>query len=458
MRPLHIPSASLATLAELAAFLAAFFVAVVLRFGLPFDNPLLLVLKALVTSALIVACLSYADLYEGFGYRRRLEEALRIIQSLLVALLLLALVYWTFPALKVGRAILAIQFALGGAVVLVWRQLRLSAAGTDVLGDAVLILGTGRSAQQIAREMLAKPGLGLRVSGFLGENAVEVGRRIVNPAVIGTLDDLSEMVTRHRISVIVTALEDSRGRMPIEELLRHRMSGVRVYEATTLFELLTGRILLNSIRPSWLVFAPGFVRPRLYQATKRALELVLASIACIVVLPVLAIVALLVKLTSRGPILFRQERVGEGGRLFVLYKFRTMRVDAESESGPVWAARDGDSRVTPLGGLLRKLRLDELPQLFNVLKGEMSLVGPRPERPHFVERLRSAIPYYDERHSVKPGITGWAQVKFGYGSNLEDAEQKLEYDLYYIKHMSWIFDMGIMLYTLKVMVLGRGAR
>jgi sugar transferase (PEP-CTERM system associated) len=453
----HVPSTSLASVVEGAALLAAFFAAVLLRFGQLVDYPLL-VPKAFVNTAVIAFCLSYADLFEGFGYRSRVEEALRVVQSLLAALLLLTLVYWAFPAMQVGRGVLTIHLVLGGAAVLALRQVRLSAAGTGVLGHSVLILGTGPSGQQIAREMLARPGLGLRVSGFLGEHAAEVGRHVVNPSVIGTLDELPKLVPRHRVSMIVVALEDARGRMPIAELLRQRLSGVRVYEATTLFEQLTGRIPLSSIRPSWLVFAPGFVRPPLYRATKRALELALASVTCVLALPPFAIVALLVKLTSSGPVLFRQERVGEGGRVFVLYKFRTMRADAEAESGPVWAARDGDPRATPLGRLLRTLRLDELPQLFNVLKGEMSLVGPRPERPHFVETLRALIPYYDERHSVKPGITGWAQVKFGYGSNLEDAEEKLQYDLYYIKHMSWIFDVGIMVYTIKVMLLGHGAR
>ena len=451
------PSTLVADIVEVAALLVAFFAAVLLRFGEVAEYPLL-VPKALCNTAVIAFCLSYADLFDGFSYRSRLEEALRVVQSLLAAVLLLALVYWTLPALQVGRGVLTLHFVLGGTAVLALRQARLSAAGRRVLGDNVLILGTGQSAQQIAREMIARPTLGLRVCGFLGEHASEVGRRIVNPSVVGTLDRVAETVSRHRVSMIVVALEDARGRMPVAALLRQRVSGVRIYEVTTLFEHLTGRIPLSTLRPSWLVFAPGFFHPPLYLSSKRAIELSLALLAGGISLPACAVIGLLVKLTSRGPVLFRQERVGEGGRVFVLYKFRTMRADAEAESGPVWAARDGDPRVTPLGHVLRTLRVDELPQLLNVLKGDMSLVGPRPERPHFVETLRAIIPYYDERHSVRPGITGWAQVKFPYGSNLEDAEAKLQYDLYYIKHMSWIFDVSIMVYTLRVMLMGYGAR
>jgi len=191
---------------------------------------------------------------------------------------------------------------------------------------------------------------------------------------------------------------------------------------------------------------------------KRVVDFLLSAIGLIVLAPVFVAAAIAIKLDSRGPVFYRQERVGEKGRRFMLFKLRTMRVDAEAETGPVWARADADPRMTRVGRLLRSLRLDELPQLLNVVRGEMSFVGPRPERPHFVEKLRTVIPYYDERHSVKPGITGWAQIRYGYGSNIEDAEEKLQFDLYYIKHMSWLFDMGILFDTMKVMALGRGSR
>jgi sugar transferase (PEP-CTERM system associated) len=234
------------------------------------------------------------------------------------------------------------------------------------------------------------------------------------------------------------------------------MDGIRVVEAASLYETLSGRIPLGDLRPSWLIFSTGFSKPRLLKNVKRMGEVALASLGLLLAAPVLLLVALAVKLSSPGPVLYRQVRVGEERRLFEVLKFRTMRQDAEAASGPVWATAEDDPRVTWVGKVLRKLRLDELPQLWNVLRGDMSFVGPRPERPHFVEKLEKVIPYYDERHAVKPGITGWAQVKFPYGSTLEDAEEKLEFDLYYVKHMSLLLDVAIVLETFKVMVMGRG--
>jgi sugar transferase (PEP-CTERM system associated) len=322
----------------------------------------------------------------------------------------------------------------------------------------VLILGTGASAQQLAIELLRRAPLGFRVVGFLGEHRAEVGRRLVNPSVIGTIEDLPTIVQRENLNLIVVALEDRRGKMPVAGLLRCRLAGVRVEEAAGFFERLTGKILVKNLRPSWLVFSQGFNKPRLLRNTKTAGEFVIAFAMLVLLAPFLGLIALLVKLDSPGPVFYRQERAGEKGRAFWLYKFRTMRIGAETATGPVWSAADGDPRVTRVGRHLRRMRLDELPQLLNVLRGEMSFVGPRPERPHFVDMLRRIVPYYDERHSVKPGITGWAQIKFRYGSTIEDAEEKLQFDLYYIKHMSFVFDAGILLDTLKVALLGRGAR
>jgi sugar transferase (PEP-CTERM system associated) len=285
-----------------------------------------------------------------------------------------------------------------------------------------------------------------------------VGRSLVNPSVIGTLPDLLPLVQSHRVSLIIVALDDRRGKMPVSELLQCRLAGIRVEEGTSFYERLTGKIQVRNLRPSWLVFSQGFNKPRLLLTGKRAGELVTAALALLLVAPFLILIALLIKLDSRGPVFYRQERVGEKGRSFSLLKFRTMHTNAEAATGPVWATGTEDRRLTRVGRLLRRARLDELPQLLNVLAGEMSYCGPRPERPHFVEQLRHIIPYYGERHSVKPGITGWAQIKFGYGSNIEDAEEKLQYDLYYVKHMSLRLDLGIIVDTLKVMVTGRGAR
>jgi sugar transferase (PEP-CTERM system associated) len=446
-------------LAESAIIAGSLPVAVWLRLGSSelFDYPLL-PQKALLSALVLQLCLYFGDFYEDLSPPVRIDRGLRLVQATLAAFLVLALVYFGAPSLRVGRGILAIHLALSALGLLLSRHLHLAIWGHEALRDTVLILGTGHSAQQIAREILRREPVTYRILGFLGEHPSEVGRSLVNPSVIGTLQDLPAIAEKEDVTSIVVALEDFRGRLPVAELMRCRMAGIKVSDATTFFERLTGKILVKSLRPSWFVFSEGFNKPRLFRKAKRVLEFAVAFLFFVLVSPLLGLLAVLVRLESHGPVFYRQERVGEKGRLFTLFKLRSMSADAEAKTGPVWANANGDPRLTRLGGLLRALRLDEIPQLLNVLRGEMSFVGPRPERPHFVEMLRTVIPFYDERHSVKPGITGWAQIKFGYGSNIEDAEEKLQYDLYYIKHMSWLFDLAILFHTVKVMALKRGAR
>jgi sugar transferase (PEP-CTERM system associated) len=462
----YLPQASnrqtVCALVEFVLLILAFVAAVGIRFyqhpsGRPFDLHLLW-LKAAVSALILQVCMYYTDLYEDSAMRRRVEVLLRFGQAFLFGTLILVLVYYAVPPLQVGRGILLIFLPLSLAAVALWRAFFAWLVGREALSDSVLILGTGQAAQHVVVEILRREPWGFRVVGFIGQHPTEVGKRLVNPTVIGTVKDIQALVSEHHITLIVVALEDRRGTMPVQELLRARLEGVRVEEATNFLERLTGKIVLKNLRPSWLVFSRGFNKPRLFRSTKRAVELVVAAVMMGLAAPLMLIVALVVRLDSAGPVLYRQERVGEKGRVFPLYKFRTMRQDAEAGTGPVWASKDGDPRITRVGRFLRKTRLDELPQLLNVLRGEMAFVGPRPERPHFVENLRKVIPYYDERHGVKPGITGWAQIKFGYGSTIEDAEEKLQYDLYYVKHMSLIFDLGIVVDTLKVIVVGKGAR
>jgi sugar transferase (PEP-CTERM system associated) len=448
----------LCALGEGLIVLAAFVLAMALRFGDDFLLQEAIVPRALTAVFVILVCLYYSDMYEDSALRGRLQLFIGVARAFVVSMVLLSLVYYAVPDLGVGRGVLGIFFVLALAGALGWRFAVLWTVGRSALSDRVIVLGTGQSAQQVAREMLKRRPVGFQIVGFLGEHPAEVGRRLVNPSVIGTIDELEAMVERHDINLIVVALDDRRGILPVDPLLRCRLAGIRVEEATNFFERLTGRILVSNLRPSWLVFSQGFNKPRLLRNSKRAFELATALVMVALSAPLLAVIAVLVKLTSAGPVFYRQERVGEKGRTYFLYKFRTMRINAETETGPVWAAETGDPRITPVGRLLRKTRLDELPQLFNVVRGEMSFVGPRPERPHFVRVLRKVIPFYDERHSVRPGITGWAQIKFRYGSTIEDAEEKLQFDLYYIKHMSLAFDLGILLDTLKVMVLQKGAR
>jgi sugar transferase (PEP-CTERM system associated) len=294
------------------------------------------------------------------------------------------------------------------------------------------------------------------VVGFIDDDASRVGERIVNPAIVGTPADIPALIERHQIDRIVVGLADRRGKLPVEQLLRAKLAGVRIEDATTTYERITGKILLDDLRPSWLIFSDGFRVSRMTRWIKRAIDLTLSLVMGLLALPVMALTALAIWLEDGGPVLYRQERVGEGGRPFTLSKFRSMRTDAEKAGKPIWA-RDGDDRVTRVGRVIRKTRLDELPQLWNVLRGDMSFVGPRPERAYFVAELARQIPFYQQRHAVKPGVTGWAQVKYRYGSSVEDAMEKLRYDLYYIKHLSVFFDLTIVFDTVKVVLFRKGA-
>jgi len=270
-------------------------------------------------------------------------------------------------------------------------------------------------------------------------------------------DSLCDLAEAEGVSSIIVALDEKRGVMPYTELLACKVRGISIVDGESFYERITGKLLVERINPSWLIFSDGFVKAPLSRFTKRIVGLVLASLMFLILSPLLVLVSVAIKLDSKGSILFSQERVGENGDIFTLYKFRSMRTDAEALSGPVWAEED-DPRVTRVGRIIRKLRMDELPQLWNVIKGDMSLVGPRPERPYFVEKLKQKVPYYNQRFAVKPGVTGWAQVMYPYGATEKDALEKLKYDLYYIKNMSLIMDLMVIFHTVKIVLLGRGSR
>jgi sugar transferase (PEP-CTERM system associated) len=270
-------------------------------------------------------------------------------------------------------------------------------------------------------------------------------------------DELTEIVNRHGVDRIIVTLEDRRGTMPVRELLALRLRGIRVEEATAILEKITGMIDVAGLYPSWLIFSEGFRLNLSFLIARRLVSLLIAFVSLMAVLPFIPIIALAVKLTSPGPIFYRQRRVGRNGKVFTCYKFRTMDQNAEATTGATWATGD-DPRITSVGYWLRKSRLDELPQLWNVFRGDMGFVGPRPERPEFVEWLLREIPYYHLRHIIRPGITGWAQVRYQYGASFEESKEKLKYDLYYVKNMSISLDLVIMLLSLKIILLGRGAR
>ena len=292
--------------------------------------------------------------------------------------------------------------------------------------------------------------------GFLDEKGENIGKSLVNPGIIGAAADVEAIVQQEKIDHVVISLLERRGRMPVRQLLQLKFAGVRVEDAHSFFERMTGRIMLERLSPSWLILSDGFRKSALLLWAKRSLDIVVSLIALILCLPLFAVVAVAILFESGSPILFRQDRTGLKGHPFEMLKFRSMCTNAEKE-GPQWAVSD-DSRVTRVGKFIRKYRIDELPQVINVLRGEMSIVGPRPERPHFVAMLEEQIPYYGLRHSVRPGITGWAQVRYQYGASVEQTMTKLEYDLFYIKHLSLMLDLAVLLETAKVMISGRGAK
>jgi len=408
-------------------------------------------------SALIVALtfqvfLHLRDVYDFQDKPSSPDFLIRLGQALFLASTIVIVANHFFPGIVVRFSTLVRV----SVVLSLWHILLRLYFGLRPQRANVLIIGTGHLARAIATEILGRPQLGMGVSGFLDEDPNLQGVSIVNPKVIGFNRDLPRIVAEKKVQKVVVELQDRRGRLPLDDLLALKTRGVAIEEATSLYERLTGKIALENLKPSWMIFNDGFELSIALLVLKEVTSFVVSAALMLLFLPLLPVIALLIKMDSGGPVFFRQERVGQDGKIFMLWKFRSMKVDAEQETGPVWSAPE-DLRVTRIGKYLRRTRLDELPQLFNILKGEMSLVGPRPERPHFVKQLSELIPFYNLRHSVKPGVTGWAQINYKYGNSVEDAIEKLQYDLFYIKNMSWLLDLIIIFNTVKIVLVRRGS-
>lgn len=324
------------------------------------------------------------------------------------------------------------------------------------LRNRVLILGSGQLANDVCHVLQSKRVRLSEVVGVLGPSHDQVGEGPANPGVIGTYENLFEFVERYRVGTIVVCMEDGRVNLPVQSLLDLKSMGLEVIDGQQFYEEENERLSIDSLRPSALIFSTGFRRRVMGMAVKRVTDVCMSFVGLVLLAPLSVAVGVLIKLDSPGPVFYRQMRVGLGGHPYMIWKLRTMDKDAE-KAGPRWA-QTKDPRISRVGRWLRKLRIDELPQLINVLKGEMSLVGPRPERPVFVQGLRESIPYYDLRHTVRPGITGWAQIKFRYGASAQDSHTKLQYDLYYVKNLSLLLDLQIVLQTARVALLGEGAR
>jgi sugar transferase (PEP-CTERM system associated) len=320
----------------------------------------------------------------------------------------------------------------------------------------VLILGIGQFAKELGQLLVLRRETRYQVMGFIGQDAARVGERIVNPGIVGTYDQLPAIVEQYKIETIAVCMDDRRSLLPVQTLLDLKATGIEVADGHRLFEEASGRLSIDSLKPSALIFSAGFCRRLRTMVSKRLVDAVLSTVALVMLLPLIVLVAVLIKLDSPGPVFYRQLRVGLRGVCYEILKFRSMHIDAEKE-GARWASLN-DARVTRTGRWMRRWRIDELPQLINVIKGDMSLVGPRPERPTYVQRLKESIPYYDLRHTVRQGITGWAQIRFRYAASEEDSHLKLQYDLYYVKNLSLSLDLRILLETIRVVLSGKGAR
>jgi sugar transferase (PEP-CTERM system associated) len=412
--------------------------------------------KALVITLVCQLCLYYGDLYDDPRVAgNRTELLVRILRALGITLLILAGLYTMFPGLTVAPGVLAPAATLAVAAVIGWRLTFAWAARQVGPRERLLLVGTSGAGLSLGHELLDREELGVKIVGFVDADA-SAGAGVGPLACLGTIEDIPALVRARSINRVVVSLADARGKLPMDKLLEMKLDGVRFDHLASVYEEYTGKIAVENLRPSWLIFSPGFRKTRALLAVKRLVDICGAGVGLLLAAPLLVVIAALVKLTSAGPAFYAQRRVGRDGRVFTVLKLRSMCVDAERDTGPVWTRPGGDARITPIGGFLRRSRLDELPQLWTILVGDMSLVGPRPERPEFVQSLRRQIPFYGQRHVVKPGLTGWAQVRYTYGATVEDAVEKLQYDLYYIKNLSIAFDLFIVFETIKTVLLRRG--
>jgi sugar transferase (PEP-CTERM system associated) len=407
-------------------------------------------LKILGVTVLVLLCSHWLDLYDTARLNTKGELYFRLLMVPGVLAFILAGVAYVRPNYLLGSGSSAVGLLILTVALFGWRLGFTWLVQLPILVERVYVLGTGERAQRLVQGLRQNPEIGVEIASWTGKMEGAVTRESVAA-------HLMEVVHKQKVHRVIVAMPDRRGTIPMQELLELRMQGVKIEEATTWLEKISGKIEVENLYPSWLVFGEGFRRSTAFIVVRRVVSIVISLIGLILALPLLPLIMLAIRLDSKGPVFYTQTRVGKAGRVFQVVKFRTMRQDAEAASGPKWAG-DNDPRVTRVGKFLRSSRLDEIPQLWCVLKGDMAFVGPRPERPEFIEWLSKEIPYYGVRHMVRPGLTGWAQVKYKYGSTVEDSREKLQYDLFYIKNASIGLDLLIMFLTVKTVLLRRGAQ
>ncbi|WP_209589453.1 TIGR03013 family XrtA/PEP-CTERM system glycosyltransferase [Massilia sp. BHUDP2] len=415
-----------------------------------------------LTSAIAFATAIIFSMSAMGMYQLDADEGLRhpffmkLMPSFLMGFLILTIVFYVAPDLSFGRGILLLVFALSAIGIFLARMLFFKTSELQLLKSRIMFLGSGPLAKECSELAQRKSNYHrYHIAGYIPIAHEEVCVPEDGLLKVRDGDSLHALAKKYNVQEIVVSVQNRRGGFPMKELLDCKLRGLRVTDAATFFERETCQIRVDSLQPSWLIFGGGFDQSFIRTFMKRGFDLVCSTIILIMAFPLMLLAALAVKLEDRGPVFYSQERVGKDGKTFFVHKFRSMRVDAEKGGKPQWAAQN-DPRVTRVGNFMRKTRIDELPQILNVFKGEMSFVGPRPERPYFVEQLIEVVPYYNVRHSIKPGVTGWAQVRYGYGSSAEDALQKLQYDLYYVKNNSLFLDVLVLIDTLKVVLFRSG--
>jgi len=426
-----------------------------------FAFDLWLYFKILLITLIFQTCLYYNDLYDLRVTDSFLELGIRLLQALGASAIFLAGIYIIFPGVIIGQGVFAISIGFVILIVVSWRFCYKIILDHGLFNQKIILLGSDGLAKDIINEINERKDSGYTVSVNVqessGNNDFKDQKNTASTIYKLDYEGLCEMALNLNISKIVVALTEKRGELPTKELVKCRVNGIEIIEGISFYEMLTGKIIVEQINPAWLIFSEGFYKSGVRRFLKRSMDLILSIGLLILLSPAIIATAIIIKIDSKGPAIFSQQRVGKNKKIYMIYKFRSMIVGAEKKSGPVWA-ENNDSRITRVGKVIRKWRVDEIPQLWNVLKGDMSFVGPRPEREFFVQKLEEVIPYFGIRFSVKPGISGWAQVSYGYGASLEDAIEKLNYDLFYIKNMSTFMDLMIILRTIKIVLLGKGAR
>ena len=402
----------------------------------------------------LLICSFLVALYKQEKEFSKRKLLFRVLTNVALSFFLLSGLFYMLPPVVSGRTILVISLLSFGLFQWTWHILCVSIWTSTHVSKRVLILGAGTKANLLG-SLIRSGNRKYELIGYVGSDSEPTA--VPMDSKLCECDGLVDLVKKVKPHILVISFTERRGILPIQEILTAKMNGIKVYDAPSFYELMTGKLPIEHIDPSWLFFGDGFRNTIVTKVYKAISDRLIAVLGLAASSPVLLLIALIIKLESPGPVIFRQTRVGRKERPFTIYKFRTMVQDAEKESGPQWAKKN-DPRITNFGAFLRKVRLDELPQLYNVLKGDLSIVGPRPERPNFVQELQKIIPYYCKRHFTTPGITGWAQINYPYGDSVEDAAEKLRYDLYYMKHMSIWLDLFIILETFNVILFGKGGR